>query len=174
MSMMGVLEALSYAVTILGFPIGIYVFVVQQRRARQHEESALHRNLSEEYDGFLRLALDNADLQLMRGGAAQKELTVEQRERQLILFRILVSVFEKAFIILHSERMSPDTRRMWLSWEDDMREWCARPEFRAQLEPLLEGEDDQFSRHIRAIAADEAAKRERRQAAPEELPAPAS
>ena len=48
---------------------------------------------------------------------------------------------------------------MWLSWEDDMREWCARPEFRGQLEPLLEGEDDQFSRHIRAIAAAEAARR---------------
>ena len=169
MAMMSVLEALSYGVTILGFPIGIYVFVVQQRRARQHEESALHRTLSEEYDGFLRLALNHADLQLMRGGVAQRELSVEQRERQTILFRILVSVFEKAFIILYSERMSPETKRMWLSWEDDMREWCARPEFRAQLEPLLEGEDDQFSRHIRAIAAAEAARQEDRQAAPEEV-----
>jgi hypothetical protein len=160
MSMMTLLEALTYVVTILGFPIGIYVFLVQQRRARQHEESALHRTLSEEYDSFLRLALENADLQLFRGGMAQGELSVEQRERQLILFRILVSVFEKAFIILYNEQMSPDTRRMWLSWEDDMREWCARPEFRAQLESLLEGEDDQFSRHIRAIAATEAAKRQ--------------
>jgi hypothetical protein len=161
MSMMTMLEALTYVVTILGFPIGIYVFLVQQRRARQHEESALHRTLSEEYDSFLRLALENADLQLFRGGMAQGELSVEQRERQLILFRILVSVFEKAFIILYDEQMSPDTRRMWLSWEDDMREWCARPEFRAHLEALLEGEDDQFSRHIRAIAAAEAAKQQR-------------
>jgi hypothetical protein len=159
MAMMTLLEALSYVVTILGFPIGIYVFARQQRQARQHEESTLHRTLSEEYDGFLRLALENADLQLMRGGVAERELSVEQRERQLILFRILISVFEKAFIILYSEQMSPDTRRMWLSWEDDMREWCARPEFRAQLDTLLEGEDDQFSQRIRTIAAAEAARR---------------
>lgn len=158
MTTMTMLEALSYVVTILGFPIGIYVFVVQQRQARQHEESELHRMLSEEYDGFLRLALENADLQLIRGGAAQRALTTEQKERQMILFRILISVFEKAYIILYSARMSADTTRMWHSWEDDMREWCARPEFRDQLETLLEGEDDQFSRHIRAIAQSEAAR----------------
>ncbi len=166
MSMMSLLEALSYVVTILGFPIGIYVFAVQQRRARQHEESELHRTLSEEYDRFLRLALENADLQLILGGVPQRALSVEQRERQLILFRILVSVFEKAFIILYSDRMSPDTRRMWLSWKDDMREWCGRPEFRSQLDVLLEGEDDQFSRHIRAIAAAGSARREPQAAPP--------
>lgn len=158
MDPMTALEALSYIVTILGLPLGIWIFAMQQREARQNEENALHRELSEEYDAFLRLALENADLQLMRGGAAQKALTEEQRERQTILFRILVSVFEKAFIILHDERMTEETKRLWLSWEDDMREWCARPEFRAQLGALLEGEDDLFSRHILRIAEREAAR----------------
>jgi hypothetical protein len=52
--------------------------------------------------------------------------------------------------------MGRDARRRWLSWEDDMREWCRREDFRAVLPELLEGEDDAFSQHILAIAQPEA------------------
>ena len=146
------LEASTYLVTILGVPVAILVFFHQQRQARQNEQNALHRTLSEEYDNFLKLALDHADLQLIRAPEARPALDDEQRERQHILFSILISLFEKAYIILHDERMSKDTRRLWLSWEDDMREWCRRADFRAELPVLLEGEDDAFSRHILQIA----------------------
>jgi hypothetical protein len=70
---------------------------------------------------------------------------------------MLVSLFEKAYIILYSEDMGRDARRRWLSWEDDMREWCRREDFRAALPQLLEGEDDEFSKHILRIAQAEAA-----------------
>ncbi|HUF86230.1 MAG TPA: hypothetical protein VMM59_02505 [Thermohalobaculum sp.] len=150
-----ILEALSYAVTILGFPTAILVFVYEQRRRLRAEESELHRRLSEEYDNFLRLALDNADLLLWRQSTAAANFSEEQLERRDILFRMLVSLFEKAYIILYSENMDGNAARRWLSWEDDMREWCQRPDFRALLPKLLEGEDDAFSVHIRAIAAAE-------------------
>ena len=149
------LEALSYVVTILGFPIAIFVFVYERRRSLQNEESELHRHLSEEYDKFLRLVLDNADLLLLRRSEAPPSLAEEQLERREILFRMLVSLFEKAFIILHSEDMGRDAKRRWLSWEDDMREWCRREDFRATLPDLLEGEDDEFSQHIMKIAQSE-------------------
>lgn len=149
------LEALSYVVTILGFPVAIFVFIYEQRRRLRAEESELHRRLSEEYDNFLRLALGHADLLLWRSTEAAASFTDEQLERRDILFRMLVSLFEKAFIILYSETMDRDATRRWLSWEDDMREWCRRPDFRALLPALLEGEDDAFSAHIRRIAAEE-------------------
>lgn len=149
------LEALSYAVTILGFPVAIFVFVHEQRRRLRAEENELHRHLSEEYDNFLRLALDNADLLLWRRAATPESFSEEQLERRDILFRMLVSLFEKAFIILYSEDMDRDAARRWLSWEDDMREWCRRADFVALLPALLEGEDDAFSAHIRRIAAEE-------------------
>lgn len=155
---MTILEALSYVVTILGFPVAIYVFIDEHRRRKRSEEAELHRQLSEEYDNFLRLALDNADLLLWRRAATPDSFTEEQLERRDILFRMLVSLFEKAYIILYSGDMDRDATRRWLSWEDDMREWCRRAEFRALLPVLLEGEDDAFSAHIRAIAAEEAAR----------------
>ncbi len=153
---MPLLEALSQLVTILGFPLAIGVFVYEQRRRLKAEEDELHRHLSEEYDNFLRLGLDNADLLLWRRVDPSMKLSEEQLERRDILFRMLVSLFEKAFIILYSENMNRDAARRWLSWEDDMREWCRRPDFRTLLPALLEGEDDAFSVHIRRIAEAEA------------------
>jgi hypothetical protein len=150
------LEALSYIVTILGFPAAIFVFMYEHRRRLANEENELHRNLSEEYDNFLRLVLDNADLLLLRRSSPRPTLTEEQSERKEIIFRMLVSLFEKAYIILYSEDMGRDARRRWLSWEDDMREWCRREDFRAVLPELLEGEDDEFSKHILKIAQAEA------------------
>jgi hypothetical protein len=145
------LEALSYIVTILGLPTAIFVFVYEQRRRSANEENELHRNLSEEYDNFLRTVLGNADLLLLRR-SGPASLDEEQLERKEILFRMLVSLFEKAYIILHNEDMGRDARRRWLSWDDDMREWCQRDDFRAVLPKLLEGEDDEFSTYILEIA----------------------
>ncbi len=148
------LEALSYVVTILGFPAAILVFVYEYRRRLDNEEKELHRHLSEEYDNFLRLALDNADLLLLSSSKVPPALSEEQLERREIIYRMLVSLFEKAYIILYSEDMKPDAKRRWMSWEDDMAEWCRKKEFVALLPQLLEGEDDAFSRHILAIAKD--------------------
>jgi hypothetical protein len=149
------LEALSYVVTILGFPAAIFVFMYEHRQRLANEESELHRNLSEEYDNFLRLVLDNSDLLLLKRAVPPPDLTEEQLERKEVIFRMLVSLFEKAYIILYEENMNRDARRRWLSWEDDMREWCRRNDFRKALSDLLEGEDEQFSRHITTIAGSE-------------------
>ena len=89
------LEALSYVVTILGFPAAILVFVYERRKAMENEENEIHRNLSEEYDNFLRLVLDNADLLLLRRRTPLPTFSEEQLERKEIIFRMLLSLFEK-------------------------------------------------------------------------------
>ena len=152
------LEALSYVVTILGFPTAIAVIVREERLRRRNEEHELHRNLSEEYDNFLRMVMDNADLLLMSRTAPPSPLSDEQCERRDVMFRMLVSLFEKAYIILYSEQMDIEARRVWGSWRDDMSEWCERPDFRAALPAMLEGEDDAFSRYFIALSDDIDAK----------------
>jgi hypothetical protein len=150
------LEALSYVVTILGFPAAIYVIVREERLRRANEVNELHRQLTQEYDTFLRMVMENSDLLLMSRWSLPENATAEQQERSEIIFRMLVSLFEKAFIILHAESMDGDARRRWLSWEDDMIEWCRREDFRAMLPKLLEGEDAAFSRYITSLAEDAA------------------
>lgn len=146
------LEALSYIVTILGFPAAIFVIWREERLRRKNEMSELHRNLSEEYDNFLRLAMDKSDLLLLSRSSLPEPVTDEQRERTEIIFRMLVSLFEKAFIILHSNDLEGDAKRRWLSWEDDMIEWCRRRDFRLSLPALLEGEDEEFCRYLLSLS----------------------
>jgi len=151
-------ELLSYVVTIIGLPLAIGIFIYEHRKERQNEEEELYQRLSDEYTNFLKLVLENADLQLLRQQGQPQSLTDEQKERKLILFGILVSLFERAYILVYEENMNKQTRRLWSSWEDYMREWCRREDFRAVLERLLEGEDEDFQKHIRQIAAQEMLK----------------
>ena len=149
---MELLEGLSYLVTILGFPIAIFVFIYEHRRRLSNDENELHRQLSEEYDNFVRLTLDNSDLLIWRSTDDSANLDEEQLERRRIIYMMLISLFEKAYIMLFSENMSQERNRRWLSWEDDMLEWCGKKDFANQLPELLEGEDSAFSHHILAIA----------------------
>lgn len=149
-------ELLSYIVTVIGLPLAIVVFVWEQRRERQQEEEEIHQRLSDEYTEFMKLVLENADLRLLQRGGSTLELSPEQTERRFALFNILTALFERAYLLVHEDGMPAQTRRMWQSWEDFMREWCRKPEFRGQLPELLEGEDPEFARHIERIAAEEA------------------
>lgn len=153
-------EALSYIVTIFGLPMAILVFMHEQRRERQGDEEELYQRLSDEYTGFLKLVLSNPDLQLLRKGAPDQRLTDEQQERKLAIFSILISLFERAYLLVFEEKMDRQTQRLWRSWEDYMREWCRRKDFREALPALLAGEDEDFQIHIRKIAEAEATKSE--------------
>ena len=88
-------ELLSYVVTVVGLPLAIAVFLYEQRRERENEEEEVYQLLSDNYQDFLKIALDNPDLKLYSAGAAES-LNAEQRERQLIIFNMLVSLFERA------------------------------------------------------------------------------
>jgi len=149
-------ETASYVVTVVGLPFAIMVFIWERRRERQNEEEEIYQRLSDEYTNFLKLVLDNADLQLLRQQGRPVELTPEQTERRFAIFGILMSIFERAYLLVYEDKMDRQTRRMWFSWEDYMREWCRRAEFRAALPELMKGEDEDFCRLISRIAADEA------------------
>ena len=145
------LEALSYLVTIIGLPLAISVYVYDRRRDQQTDEEEIFLRLSDEYADFMRLVIDNADLHLL-SPVVKGELSGEQLERKHALFAILVSLFERAYVLVYEEKMSRQQARLWQSWEDYMHEWCARSDFRAALPPLLHGEDPGFVATIRRIA----------------------
>ncbi len=69
-----------------------------------------------------------------------------------VLFEILISLFERAYLTAYSDAMTPPQRRRGHSWDDFMREWCRREDFRAALPTLLQGEDLDFASYIRTIA----------------------
>ena len=144
-------ELASYMVTVVGFPFALAIFVFEQRKERQTEEEELYQRLSDEYAEFSKLLLENADLRLFSTDSETEPLTPEQRERKKIIFDILISLFERAFILVYEEKMSKQTARLWASWEDYIRFWCRRADFQTALPDLLQGEDPDFGNYMRTI-----------------------
>jgi hypothetical protein len=155
MTPLEMLEALSYVVTIIGLPFAIVVFIKEQRKERENDDEERYLQLSDEYSKFLRLVLDNADLHLMTQTEPERPFNSDQIERRNILFEVLISIFERAYILVYEEQMSRQATRLWQTWADYMRDWCRRPDFRELLPLLLQGEDPEFQAYILKIATEE-------------------
>ena len=151
-------ELLSYVVTVVGLPLAITVFLWEQRRERNNEEEEEYQLLADAYNDFLKVVLDNSDLHL-RSHASTGNLTPDQEERMLVIFDMLISLFERAYLVAYQAHMSGEKARRWNSWEDYMREWCRREEFLNRLPMLLRGEDPEFSAYIMGLAAEEKPER---------------
>lgn len=154
MTTLELLELGSYVVTIFGLPFAIYAYLLEQRKERENEDEEGWQRLSDAYNDFLKLVLRNPDLQL-RTAHATFDLSDEQRERKRVIFEMLISLFERAYILLYADAMPERQRRRWHSWDDYMREWCRREDFRVLLPELLRGEDAAFSAYINRLADEE-------------------
>lgn len=144
-------ELASYIVTVIGLPLAIFVFIFEQRKERDNEEENVYQLLSDNYQDFLKIALDNSDLHLF-SSEKTLQLTAEQDERMLIIFSMLISLFERAYLLLYEDDMSDKQKRRWSSWEDYMIEWLNRSDFRNLLPTLLRGEDPSFVTYIQRLA----------------------
>jgi hypothetical protein len=151
-------ELASFVVTALGLPVAIGIFIWEQRKERDNEEEEAYQLLSDAYNDFLKVVLAHPDLHL-RTNEPLHDPSAEQRERMLVIFDMLVSLFERAYLVAWKPRMTEVESRRWNSWDDFMHEWCRRDDFRSALPMLLSGEDPEFQRYIRRVADEEGAAR---------------
>ena len=147
-------ELASFIITVVALPFAIIFFAWEQRKERDNEDEEQYQLLSDAYNDFLKVVLANPDLHL-RSNEPLLNPTSEQNERMLVIFDMLMSLFERAYLVAFKPRMSEVERRRWNSWDDYMREWCRRADFRNTLPQLLRGEDPEFQQYLRRIASEE-------------------
>ncbi|MFI5447517.1 hypothetical protein [Polaromonas sp. UC242_47] len=152
--MRDVWEYASFVVTALALPFAIIFFALEQRKERNNEEEAAYQSLSDAYNDFLKTVLANPDLRL-RTNEPLDNPTREQNERTMIIFDMLISLFERAYLVAWGDRMSEVEARRWNSWDDYMREWCQRESFFNALPLLLRREDPGFQKYILRVAQEE-------------------
>ena len=147
-------EIASYVVTVIGLPLAIFIFIFEQRKERGQKEDEIYQLLSNAYNDFLKVMMENPDLRL-RSETATLDLSPEQQERMLVIFDMLISLLERAYLTAYSDEMTSLQLRRWNSWEDFMREWARRDDFYYRLPRLLKGEDAEFAAYLSRIAEDE-------------------
>jgi hypothetical protein len=147
-------ETASFIVTVFGLPFAIFLFLYEQRKERDSEDEEAYQLLQNAYNDFLKIVLDNPDLQL-RSAAMRTDMSDEPRERMLIIFEMLIALFERAYIVSYEPDLKGVALRRWNSWDDYMREWGRREDFFYLLPQLLRGEDPDFAAYIRRVADEE-------------------
>jgi hypothetical protein len=139
LSFLETMELLSYVATVVGIPLAIIMFRVQENKERQNEQEEIYDKLMEQYTLIQEKLFEYPELDVH-----DKPLeNTEDARRQYILYQMVVSLFERSYILLASET-DQAYQRMWNSWVDYIREWIARPNFRTALPRLMEGEDKDF------------------------------
>ena len=98
-------EYASFVITTLALPFAIVFFAWEQRKERDNEEEEGYQLLSDAYNDFLKVVLANPDLHL-RTNEPLENPTTEQTERMLVIFDMLISLFERAYLVAWKPKMS--------------------------------------------------------------------
>ncbi|MBE2190644.1 MAG: hypothetical protein KDJ26_00415 [Alphaproteobacteria bacterium] len=141
------MEFFSYAATIIGIPLAIFIFYHQERKERSIELLEIYDKLMGHYTEIQNKLFDHPELDIHDNPLKN----IEDARRQYILYEMVISLFERSFILLHGEN-DPEYHRMWNSWLDYIKQWLVHQNFRDQLPHLMKGEDKDFVAYIAQIS----------------------
>lgn len=152
----GVTTVLANAAAFLGIPLAVIVLIVDRRRARQEREQQTYQALQSEYSEFLKLCLENPQLQLHDYRPDSKaEISPEEKGQRMVALEILVSMLESAFFFYHHGHDSEFKSRQWTGWEEYMRAWASRKSFREAWKEHLGAQFDAESmRYMNSLIDD--------------------
>ena len=132
---------LSDVVTLIGVPVAIILYFRENKRQRREREYGTYHALDDKYIDYLKTVLDHPGLNMMYIPLANPPvLNDEQRVQQMAIFEILLSIFERAFLMYADQRRGV-RQKQWEGWRLYIVEWTKHPEFRP-LWTRLGGEFD--------------------------------
>lgn len=128
-TLLDVLQGLGNLVIILGFPLAYFQYLVAKRREKRDREYGTYNALDEKYLEFQRLCLERPYLNIFDiPDDNPKPLTDVEKKEELILYTMLFSIFERAFL-LYSDQKSYIKKKQWVGWDSYIKSYCKRAEF---------------------------------------------
>ncbi|MBC8424637.1 hypothetical protein H8E07_10975 [bacterium] len=134
---------LANTATVVGIPIAILVFVRDRRSAQQTREEETYGSLQDKYSEFLEMCLARPELGLHDYDRQSAEnLPPELKRQRMIAFELLTSMFERAFFFYGRGHDSGFLQRQWTGWEEFMRDWARRSDYREAWQEHLDAQFD--------------------------------
>ncbi len=155
-SLQQIVEIVASSISILGIPVGIYLYYTAKRREQLDREYGTYNALDEKYTEFLKLCLENWELDVFDVPLeSKKKLTPEQLRKEQILFLILISILERAYL-MYKDQSTKIKKAQFAGWESYMRTWSSRANFRRVWKQAgidAETFDKDFYKHMNALVA---------------------
>ena len=127
-------------IAILGTFISVLLAVIRYYVATKREQAAreyeTYNALDERYMEFQKLCMQYPHLDVFDiADAKTAALTDVQRKQELILFTMLISLFERAYLMYYGQSQALK-RRQWRGWEAYIHAYGQRPNFRAAWDTI--------------------------------------
>lgn len=154
-----ILEALANLVTIVGLPFAIRVLIRERRlereemmRDRKQREERAFDELDDKYVEFMRLCAAHPNLDVLEIPLSGDDEPSEGRLRaEHALLAILISLFERAYLMIFENQDSSFRERQWTGWESLMRSYARRPGFRRVWDSIGHQFDRGFGEHMAGL-----------------------
>jgi hypothetical protein len=129
-------------------------YIINKRKETERHEVEAYNKLNDEYNRLLELLLINVDLDLYAESGKPLSQEPLAKRKRLLIYSMLITLFERAYILLYEGKSGATRARRWQGWEDYIKEWCSRPDFRAHLSDTLKNDDTRLAQLIHSIVAD--------------------
>ncbi|WP_221032728.1 hypothetical protein [Actomonas aquatica] len=137
MNVLPLLQAGADIVTILGIVIAVVGlrFAVKtyhndRRKDQLEREYGTFNDLDDKYVEFMYECSRHPRLDLFSTPApSQRELSAEELRVERALFAVLISIFERAYVMFHRRDELSSKDAQYPGWETCMRTYCTRPSF---------------------------------------------
>lgn len=144
-------ELASYIVVVLGVPTGLFQYYRAQVRERQEREARVFDAVSASYLDFQRMCLQYPYLDVFDiPDTSPVQLTPSQQKEELIAYSILFSIFERAYLLYLANR-TPVTEGQWQGWDQHIRGYFRRENFRRAWRAGEGSYDPRFNEYMRCI-----------------------
>jgi len=123
------LDVIGKLIVVFGLPFGLYQYIITKRKEKRDREYGTYDALDEKYIEFQKLCLDHPDLDVFDvPDKTPKQLNAKEKKEELILFTILFSIFERAYI-LYNDESSEIKEKQWTGWKHYIQSYCKRNNF---------------------------------------------
>ena len=125
------LEGMTYLIAIFGVPVAIFLWRRDQDSAREQREWEIYDQVQEKYLEFLGTALAQPRVGVVWSEPDTPRDTLPPAERvtQDLLFDLLCSVFERAYLV-YQRAQDSQRRQQWAGWLGWIDEYAGRENFR--------------------------------------------
>ena len=138
------LEIATFIITIFGVPVGLLIYLKEQRLQREEREYGTYDALDDKYIEIQQLCLDYPHLDIFDTPFEQpKKLTEEQAKQEEAILLIRVALFERAFLMYQREAKKAKMNQ-WEGWKIEIFEWLERDNFKAMWEEHKQYYDKTF------------------------------
>jgi len=123
------LDAFSKIIVILGLPIAYLQYRRTKRKEKKDREYGTYNSLDEKFLEFQKLCLHYSYLNVFDiPDKEPQKLNQIQEKDELIIFTMLFSIFERAYL-LYADQSTSIKKRQWSGWDAYIKSFCERDNF---------------------------------------------